>query len=452
MFYFPAAGVTGRAGAAGGEVFTNSAADQATVHIVTACTTIVGICRCAGQGVVVTVRTAGCAHLNQAGMRWGVGGMQALPGGAVAGHTIATTNRDTWQQARKHGGVTQITVTHMGHGDRQVRTCARIVTTHTWGRAAGDITKRDVISGQVNCQVLIGVTWQTVRRVRTQCNRIDNFLTRTAMTGATGSGTVGRNVVGGAFDLCPVRNLVTVATWLTRCIERQVARTFRDMVSPTGMQGIEASGVTGLTITRCALADRQAHQTTGVDVVTAVTAVVRAGRNTDQGVIVTTGTARCTNSDDTAVIRSNRVDDCPGAGVTGRTVTTGGEVLSGSTADPATVGIVTAATCIVSIIRSADQGVVVAVSTAQGIHLDQGTVVRCACSVGHIPGAGMTGLAVTRCALTYRATDPCAGDAIVTTGTGVMRLRSGAHQGIVVTVATAGGAGDSHDTAVNWGA
>jgi len=105
----------------------------------------------------------------------------------------------------------------------------------------------------------------------------------------------------------------------------------------------------------------------------------------------------------------------------------------------------------VGLVGSADQGVVVAVSTAQGIHLNQGAVVRDAGGMGQIPGAGMTGLAVARGTLTNRAADPDTGGAIMTAGTGVMGFACGAHQGVVVTVRTAGGAGDGDDTAVNRG-
>ena len=50
--------------------------------------------------------------------------------------------------------------------------------------------------------------------------------------------------------------------------------------------------------------------------------------------------------------------------------------------------------------------------------------------------------------LTHRAADQATID-IVTAGTGIMRLRGGAHQRIVVTGGTTGGAGHGHDTAVN---
>ena len=123
------------------------------------------------------------------------------------------------------------------------------------------------------------------------------------MTGGTGSGTVGGNVVQAAFNFGPGGRSMTVATRLTRRIERQVAGTLCNVVGPAGMDGIEAGDMTGLTITRGTLTNRQAHQTTGVDVVTAVTAVVCAGRHTDQGVIMTTGTAGRANRDDGGVIR-----------------------------------------------------------------------------------------------------------------------------------------------------
>lgn len=108
---------------------------------------------------------------------------------------------------------------------------------------------------------------------------------------------------------------------------------------------------------------------------------------------MTTGTVGRTDSHDRAVVGCNRVDDRPGAEVTGLTVTTGGEVLAIGTVGghQRTVDIVTAGAIVMGIICCANQGVVVTSGAALGCNLNQIAVVRVIRCMGGIPGSGMTG-------------------------------------------------------------
>ena len=171
------------------------------------------------------------------------------------------------------------------------------------GGGATNVTRGHVVKRQVNRQVLVGVTWQTVGRIGTGCDGVDDFLTRAVMTGATGAGTVSRNIVGGAFDLGPGGCRVTVATRLTRSVERQVARSFSNRMTMAGMQGVEAGGVTGGAVPCSTLTNRTADQGAVSSIVTACTAIMGIKCCTDQGVIVTTGTAGRSYSDQCCVIR-----------------------------------------------------------------------------------------------------------------------------------------------------
>ena len=164
MCDFPTAGVTGRAGSAAGKVLTNRAADQDTVDSVTALAIIMGLGGGTDQGVVVTRGTVGRCNLNQGAVIRGVGGMGRFP---TTGMTIDTgTSRDPRQQAWDGGGMTEITITHMGDGHCRIGPDARIVTGLTGG-GAGNMTERHMINAQVDGQLFVGVTWQTVGRIGT---------------------------------------------------------------------------------------------------------------------------------------------------------------------------------------------------------------------------------------------------------------------------------------------
>ena len=69
------------------------------------------------------------------------------------------------------------------------------------------------------------------------------------MTGGTGSGTVGGNVVQGAFNFCPGGNRVTVATWLTWRIKGEIAGALCNVMTMGRVDCIKTGEVTGRTVT-----------------------------------------------------------------------------------------------------------------------------------------------------------------------------------------------------------
>ena len=70
------------------------------------------------------------------------------------------------------------------------------------------------------------------------------------MTGATGAGTVGGNVVQSAFNFCPGRSSMTVATRLTRGIKGEIAGALRNVMPMSCVDRIKTGDVTGRTVTR----------------------------------------------------------------------------------------------------------------------------------------------------------------------------------------------------------
>ena len=278
----------------------------------------------------MTGTTGGADHCHQVGVDRGVGAVRHCPGVGMAGDTVAAIGRNTRQQTRQDSAVTHVTVTHVRYAHRQVRAGARIMTAQAWRRATGDITQGNVVCRQVYCQVLVRMTRQTGGR-RAERDRIDNFLARAVVTGRTGAGTVGWYVMGGAFNLKPVRSGVTVAAQLSRGFERQIARAFGHGVPVGAVEGIIAGIVTGCAVTtgREVFVHRDAGQAT-VDIVTTAAGVVNLRiRTIDQwrriAVTVTTAGAGRTGANDghqVGVVRGiGGVGHFPGIGMAGDTVT-----------------------------------------------------------------------------------------------------------------------------------
>ena len=210
-----------------------------------------------------------------------------------------------------------------------------------------------MIGRQVYCQVLVRVTRQTGGR-RAERDRIDNFLARAVVTGRTGADTVGRYVMGGAFNLKPAGSGVTVAAQLSRGFERQIARAFGHGVAVGAVEGSKSGRMTGRAIATGneGLADCAVDRRTD-GIVTATTGIV-IGRITtiDQWrritvTVATTNTGRTGAADghQCCVVRgAGGMGHRPGIGMTGRAVTTGGEVFTVGDADPATISIVAVGT------------------------------------------------------------------------------------------------------------
>jgi len=122
------------------------------------------------------------------------------------------------------------------------------------------------------------------------------------MTGRTGPGAVGDDIVHATFDLRPGGNRMTVATWLTRGIKGEITDTLGNGMTMGTVECIKTGGVTAGAIAWNCLTGRDALQGAGGGVVTAGAVGVGLGGCADQGVIVTTGTVGRTNGDDPAVI------------------------------------------------------------------------------------------------------------------------------------------------------
>ncbi len=72
---------------------------------------------------------------------------------------------------------------------------------------------------------MIGMAIQAIGRGGTQGEGVDDLLARAVMTGGTGPGPVGRNIVLDVVNLRPVRDHMAVAAGLTRRIIGQIVRT-----------------------------------------------------------------------------------------------------------------------------------------------------------------------------------------------------------------------------------
>jgi len=283
------------------------------------------------QRIQVTQTTGGPGHGHQRIVVRGDAGVGDVPAAGMAGRAITAAGRNTRLQ-RRYSRMTQGTVRQVGRNRGSVNHRTSIMTVQTRGRPAGNIAKSHVVNRTVDRQVLVRVTAQAVGRVGTQRNRINNFLTRTVMTGGAGTGAVGRNVVLYAFDLGPGRDDVTVATQLTWSLVGEIARIFCDGMGMGRMRRIKPASMTGRTVTTASkgLADCTADAAT-IDIVTAEAGVVNLHVRTIgqwrriavAGTTTGAGTTGAGYRHQRVMARDVRaVGQLPAALVTGRTVTT----------------------------------------------------------------------------------------------------------------------------------
>ena len=101
------------------------------------------------------------------------------------------------------------------------------------------------------------------------------------------------------------------------------------------------------------MTEGQINQVATGGVVTAAAVGMRLSSGADQGVVVTRGTGGRARRDDPAMIRSCCMQGAPVTGMTTRTVTGDGDVLTDRQAPQATGGIVTTATGVVGVGRYA---------------------------------------------------------------------------------------------------
>lgn len=133
----------------------------------------------------------------------------------MAGDAVPATGRKPGQQVR-YGRVTERAVPKMGNINRRILDRARIVTVQTRSRSASHIPGRHMVDAAMRGQILVRMAIQAMGRVGAQCDGINDFLPRAAVTGGTGSGAVGVDIVLDAFDFRPISHHMTVAAGLPR--------------------------------------------------------------------------------------------------------------------------------------------------------------------------------------------------------------------------------------------
>lgn len=237
MDCFPGVGMAGGTVATGCEVFSDRQASQAAVGIVTGAAAIMGICCSTDQGIVVAVAAAGCPDLNQTAVVRGISGMEPLPGIGMAGGTLTATGRNAGIQGRNITRMAVETIILMSNGHRSIGGRARIMTVHTVGRSANHITERHMVDTTVYGQLLVRMAIQTMGRVGSSGDGVDNILPRAVVAGDTGPDPVGGNIMRDTFDFGPGRHGMTVTAGEPRRIEREVVGTDFDRMSEIAMVG-----------------------------------------------------------------------------------------------------------------------------------------------------------------------------------------------------------------------
>ena len=133
---------------------------------------------------------------------------------AVSARQVCLQSRD--------GAMAECTViiVDVDYGDEGIR----VMTSHTDGRSR-NMEKRFVVNIAV-CRRIGRVTDQASGRVSTSSDRGDNFAARAVVTGGTGTGAVGGDVVLSTFNFRPVGNNVTVSA---RSTGRKITTDFYGM-------------------------------------------------------------------------------------------------------------------------------------------------------------------------------------------------------------------------------
>ena len=118
-------------------------------------------------------------------------------------------------------------------------------------------------------QLFVRVTIQTIGRIDTKSDAVNDFLSWAVMTGRTGADTVGGNIMYGALNSSPVGDRMTLSTCTAWCFKGEITSAPGDGMSVGGMGGVKGVDMTAGTIAtgREVLTDRQTDQTT-VDIVT----------------------------------------------------------------------------------------------------------------------------------------------------------------------------------------
>jgi hypothetical protein len=135
--------------------------------------------------------------------------MRGLNVATVTGGAGAAIGRNIRLQVR-YSRMTEVAITTMGDINRRIFGTPRIVTIVTWA-CEGHITGSDMVDTAVRRRIT-RMAIQAVGRVGTQGDGVNDLLSRAVMTGFTGTGPVGGNIVFSAINLRPVRHSMTAAT------------------------------------------------------------------------------------------------------------------------------------------------------------------------------------------------------------------------------------------------
>jgi hypothetical protein len=138
------------------------------------------------------------------------------------------------------------------------------------------------------------MTIQAVGRIGTQGNGAYDSLSRTIMTGGTGTYPVGGHIVLSSLNFSPTRYNMAGAAGNTI---RKVAGTQFNCMGMGCMNGVKGTRMAGGAVaSHCKrLADGQADQGTCCCIVTTCTTVVGISSTADQGIIMTASTAGSAN-------------------------------------------------------------------------------------------------------------------------------------------------------------
>ena len=119
-------------------------------------------------------------------------------------------------------------------------------------------------------QLFVRVTIQTISRIDTKSDAVNDFLSWAVMAGGTRADTVGDNIVYGALNSSPVGDRMTLSTCAARSFKGEITGAPGDGMSMGGMGGVKGIDMAAGTIATGAevLTDGQAEQA-AVDVVTA---------------------------------------------------------------------------------------------------------------------------------------------------------------------------------------
>ena len=140
-------------------------------------------------------------------MAGGTAGVYCPHIATMTGH--AGSCRQTGLQVRNAGGVTKVTIAAMGHIDCRIGSGTGIMAACTLAGQSDQVVA-GVIDAAMSCR-LVGMTIETGDRTARRYNTNDSWC-RAVVTGGTGAGAVGGDVMLGAINLRPVRHDMADAT------------------------------------------------------------------------------------------------------------------------------------------------------------------------------------------------------------------------------------------------